>query len=95
LSLLWRSNALAMEVSEFTAATIRQLKDLGVLLSIDDFGTGYSSLSYLKPFAIDKLNMCCPSNKPEAVQNASSASAAHTIWRWLTTLSQAPIFGSS
>ncbi len=30
-----------------TAATLDELKALGVLLAIDDFGTGYSSLSYL------------------------------------------------
>jgi diguanylate cyclase (GGDEF)-like protein/PAS domain S-box-containing protein len=51
------TESVAMEDSEFTTATIRQLKDLGVLLSIDDFGTGYSSLSYLKRFAIDKLKI--------------------------------------
>jgi len=51
------TESVAMEDSEFTTATIRGLKDLGVLLSIDDFGTGYSSLSYLKRFAIDKLKI--------------------------------------
>jgi EAL domain-containing protein (putative c-di-GMP-specific phosphodiesterase class I) len=51
------TESVAMEDSEFTTATIRGLKDLGLQLSIDDFGTGYSSLSYLKRFAIDKLKI--------------------------------------
>ena len=40
-----------------TAATLRALKDLGVLLAIDDFGTGYSSLSYLKRLPVDVLKI--------------------------------------
>ena len=38
-------------------ATLKRLKQLGVMLSVDDFGTGYSSLSYLKLFPIDKLKI--------------------------------------
>lgn len=38
-------------------ATLRELKNIGVILSIDDFGTGYSSLSYLKQFPVDKLKI--------------------------------------
>ena len=51
------TESVAMEDSDFTIATIHNLKQLGVALSIDDFGTGYSSLSYLKRFAIDKLKI--------------------------------------
>ena len=40
-----------------TIATLRALKDHGLLLSVDDFGTGYSSLSYLKKFPIDTLKI--------------------------------------
>jgi diguanylate cyclase (GGDEF)-like protein/PAS domain S-box-containing protein len=34
-------------------ATLRQLKDAGVILAIDDFGTGYSSLNYLQRLPVD------------------------------------------
>ena len=44
-------------VGEANAASLRQLKDMGVALSIDDFGSGYSSLSCLRRFAIDKLKL--------------------------------------
>ena len=40
-----------------TAATLRALKQRGVLVALDDFGTGYSSLSYLHRFPIDTLKI--------------------------------------
>lgn len=36
---------------------IRQLQDLGVVVSLDDFGTGFSSLSYLRCFGFDELKI--------------------------------------
>lgn len=37
--------------------TMRQLKELGVLIALDDFGTGYSSLSYLDAFPLDRIKI--------------------------------------
>ncbi len=39
------------------AATLNQLKELGVHLAIDDFGTGHASLVYLKRFPIDMVKI--------------------------------------
>lgn len=46
-----------IENPENAAATLRQLKDLGMRISLDDFGTGYSSLSYLHRFPIDTIKI--------------------------------------
>ncbi|GAA0797419.1 putative bifunctional diguanylate cyclase/phosphodiesterase [Spirilliplanes yamanashiensis] len=35
---------------DLSLATLRELRELGVVLCIDDFGTGYSSLTYLRQF---------------------------------------------
>ena len=57
---------LTLEITEGTLAdgldpdvldTIKQLRNLNVLLSIDDFGTGYSSLAYLKRLEFDELKI--------------------------------------
>ena len=46
-----------MQDADYFAATLADLKTLGVQLSIDDFGTGYSSLSYLKNFPVDAVKI--------------------------------------
>ncbi len=56
---------LEVEVSESTLMSdpeesvniLKQLSEMGVLVSVDDFGTGYSSMSYLQRFPIDKLKI--------------------------------------
>jgi diguanylate cyclase (GGDEF)-like protein len=51
------TESVAMEDVKATAATLRELKSLGVSLAIDDFGTGYSTLSYLKRYPVDTLKL--------------------------------------
>jgi diguanylate cyclase (GGDEF)-like protein len=46
-----------MHDRDAAAATLWQLKELGVRIAIDDFGTGYSSLAYLRRFPIDMLKV--------------------------------------
>jgi EAL domain-containing protein (putative c-di-GMP-specific phosphodiesterase class I) len=46
-----------MQDVEQAVETMKELQDLGVLLSIDDFGTGYSSLSALKNFPVARLKI--------------------------------------
>ncbi|WP_160172619.1 putative bifunctional diguanylate cyclase/phosphodiesterase, partial [Sphingomonas sp. FUKUSWIS1] len=43
-----------------TASVLKQLRDikqLGVLISLDDFGTGYSSLSHIRNFPFDRVKI--------------------------------------
>ncbi|QFF98295.1 phosphodiesterase [Psychrobacillus glaciei] len=47
----------AMTDMQDTFAMLKELKDIGVIISIDDFGTGYSSLSYLKKYPIDIIKI--------------------------------------
>jgi predicted signal transduction protein with EAL and GGDEF domain len=60
-----RAGDLAIEITETAlienssvpAASLRELKSLGVKIMLDDFGTGYSSLSHLGRFPIDVLKI--------------------------------------
>jgi EAL domain-containing protein (putative c-di-GMP-specific phosphodiesterase class I) len=60
-----RPDLLGLEVTEQAlmgdeeqaAATLAELKALGIVVLLDDFGTGYSSLSHLKRFPIDAVKI--------------------------------------
>lgn len=51
------TESVVMEDPEAAQRTLKQLKELGVLISVDDFGTGYSSLASLKRYAVDTLKI--------------------------------------
>ncbi len=51
------TEALLMDRSDQTLATLHALRRLGVGISMDDFGTGYSSLSYLRSFPFTKIKI--------------------------------------
>jgi diguanylate cyclase (GGDEF)-like protein/PAS domain S-box-containing protein len=51
------TEAVLMQSTEATLASLRRLRNLGVQIALDDFGTGYSSLSYLRRFPFDKLKI--------------------------------------
>ncbi|MEZ4483321.1 MAG: EAL domain-containing protein [Syntrophotaleaceae bacterium] len=51
------TESVLMQNVEMHIAKLKQLKQLGLLISLDDFGTGYSSLSYLKRFPIDEIKI--------------------------------------
>ncbi len=75
----------AMQNADQTAATLWQLKKLGLRISIDDFGTGYSSLAYLKRFPIDSLKidrsfvMELPGNRDDASIAKAVITMAHAL----------------
>jgi diguanylate cyclase (GGDEF)-like protein/PAS domain S-box-containing protein len=51
------TEAILLDNTEMTLATLHQLHALGVKIAMDDFGTGYSSLSYLQKFPFDKIKI--------------------------------------
>ena len=51
------TEAVLLQNTEMTVATLHQLRKLGVRIAMDDFGTGYSSLSYLRRFPFDKIKI--------------------------------------
>ncbi len=63
---------------EMAAATLRELKSMGVRISLDDFGTGYSSLSHLKRFPIDRLKIDKAFVR-QITQDADDAAIVRTI----------------
>ncbi|MCP3979782.1 MAG: EAL domain-containing protein [bacterium] len=51
------TESVLMENVQAAAASLRELRTLGIQVKIDDFGTGYSSLSYLHRLPIDMLKI--------------------------------------
>ena len=51
------TEAVLLQSTADTIATLHQLRRLGVRIAMDDFGTGYSSLSYLRSFPFDKIKI--------------------------------------
>ncbi|MBA2689328.1 MAG: EAL domain-containing protein [Burkholderiales bacterium] len=72
------TESVLMQDSETVADALRELKEIGVMLSLDDFGTGYSSLSYLKRFPIDVVKID-RSFITDVTSNADSASLTRAI----------------
>ena len=51
------TESVVMARTRENAATLQELRDLGIKLLIDDFGTGYSSLAHLQSFPLDSLKV--------------------------------------
>ena len=51
------TESVALEDLDYTIATIKELKAIGVRFSLDDFGTGYSSMSALKLLPVSNLKI--------------------------------------
>ncbi len=51
------TETIALDDLEYTIATIKELKNIGVNFSLDDFGTGYSSMNYLKRLPVNNLKI--------------------------------------
>ncbi|MEH2322265.1 MAG: bifunctional diguanylate cyclase/phosphodiesterase [Nostoc sp.] len=63
---------------ERSIKTLKQLRELGILLALDDFGTGYSSLSYLKRFPVNILKID-QSFVHDVMSNSDSATVTNAI----------------
>jgi PAS domain S-box-containing protein/diguanylate cyclase (GGDEF)-like protein len=51
------TESLLMDDIEGNIATLRMLRDMGIVIAIDDFGTGYSSLGYLAKLPVNALKI--------------------------------------
>lgn len=51
------TETIALDDIEYTIATIKELRKIGVSFSLDDFGTGYSSMNYLKRLPVSNLKI--------------------------------------
>jgi diguanylate cyclase (GGDEF)-like protein/PAS domain S-box-containing protein len=51
------TESVALKDADYTLASLRDFRSMGLRLALDDFGTGYSSLSYLKRFPIQTIKI--------------------------------------
>ena len=51
------TESVALDNTDATVATLRELRKFGIHIAIDDFGMGYSALSYLKRYPVDTLKL--------------------------------------
>jgi diguanylate cyclase (GGDEF)-like protein len=68
-----------LEGRETHLHTIRQLKNLGIVMVLDDFGTGYSSVSYLTQFPFDKIKIDKSITQGAAQSRACAAVVASAL----------------
>ncbi|MFQ5895915.1 MAG: putative bifunctional diguanylate cyclase/phosphodiesterase, partial [Nitrospinota bacterium] len=79
------TESIAIRDADYSIATMRSLKEMGVKLSIDDFGRGYSSLTYLRRFPIDKLKIDqsfvqhIPADRENAAITTAILTLAHSL----------------
>ena len=51
------TESMVMKNPTAAAASLSELKEMGISIAVDDFGTGYSSLAYLKRYPLDILKI--------------------------------------
>jgi diguanylate cyclase (GGDEF)-like protein/PAS domain S-box-containing protein len=51
------TESMIMEDIEYSIATLRTIRAMGITIALDDFGTGFSSLSYLSKLPLDTLKI--------------------------------------
>ncbi|MEE9608522.1 MAG: EAL domain-containing protein [Myxococcota bacterium] len=75
------TESLMLQEDDGTAATLHELRGMGVKIALDDFGTGYSSMSYVIRFPLDalKIDRCI-------VQNVGSDPAAAGVFTALVSM---------
>jgi EAL domain-containing protein (putative c-di-GMP-specific phosphodiesterase class I) len=75
------TEAVLMQNTDATIATLHRLREFGVRISMDDFGTGYSSLSYLRSFPFDKIKIdrCFINGLPDASDSVAIVRAITSL----------------